>query len=141
MESTFDRANLQNPALGRSVPKGVTVAFWAVTGLFCLWMSFTAYAQLKVPAVADAFKELGFPGYFRMELAWAKFLGIAALLFPIPARIKEWAYAGFGIVLVSAFIAHVSMGQDLAHWVWSVVALVLLGISYLLWNQLRIARV
>ena len=132
MESTLDRPNLQSPALAAGKSTGITIAFWAVTGLFCLWMAFTAYAQLKVPAVAEAFKQLGFPGYFREELAWAKFLGIAALLFPVPARIKEWAYAGFGIVLVSAFIAHVSVGQGPAQYSWAPVALVLLVVSYLL---------
>jgi hypothetical protein len=113
--------------------RGAAIAFWSVTGLLCLWMAFTAYAQLMVPAVADAYKELGFPSAaFRMELSVAKFLGIAVLLFPLPARIKEWAYAGFGIVFVSAFIAHTSVGQGPAHWLWSVVAFAFLAVSYML---------
>jgi hypothetical protein len=134
MESTMDRSNLQSTPLAAG--KGLTITFWAVTGLFCLWLGFTAYAQLRVPAVADAFRELGFPGYFREELAWAKFLGIAALLFPVPARIKEWAYAGFGIVLVSAFIAHLSAGQGPAQYAWAPVAFVLLAVSYLVRERL-----
>jgi hypothetical protein len=28
-------------------------------------MSFTAYAQLRLPQVAEEFTRLGFPGYFR----------------------------------------------------------------------------
>jgi hypothetical protein len=113
--------------------KGAAIAFWIVTGLLCLWMAFTAYAQFGVPAVAEAFKQIGFPSAaFRVELSVAKFLGIAALLFPVPARIKEWAYAGFGIVFISAFIAHTSVGQGPAQWLWSVVALVFLAISYAL---------
>src|SRR4249920_2521112 len=37
----------------------------------------------------------------------AKILGVLALLIPsIPARIKEFAYFGFGITLISASIAH-----------------------------------
>jgi hypothetical protein len=58
-------------------------------------MSFTAYAQLRVPQLAEAFTQLGFPAYFRVELAWAKLLGVVVLLAPVPARLKEWAYAGF----------------------------------------------
>ena len=112
------------------------ISFWVVTGLFCLWMAFTAFAQLKLPQVAEAFRQLGFPGYFRVELSWAKFLGIAALLFPVPARMKEWAYAGFGIVCISAFIAHLSVGQGPAQWLWAPVAFVLLATSYIL--KLRI---
>jgi hypothetical protein len=108
------------------------ISFWVVTGLFCLWMAFTAFAQLKLPQVAEAFRQLGFPDYFRVELSWAKFLGIAVLLFPAPARMKEWAYAGFGIVCISAFIAHLSVGQGPAQWLWALVAFVLLAISYIL---------
>ena len=76
-------------------------------------MSFTAYAQLRLPQVAEAFTHLGFPAYFRVELSWAKLLGVVLLLAPVPARLKEWAYAGFGIVLVSASVAHASAGDPL----------------------------
>ena len=111
--------------------KAARISYWIVTGLFCLWMAFTAFAQLKIPQVAEAFRELGFPAYFRVELSWAKFLGIAALLFPVPLRIKEWAYAGFGIVCISALIAHVAVGQGAAQWLWALVAFSLLVISYI----------
>ena len=81
MEST-----LQKPALlaANVHPKSKTVAYWIVTALFCLQMSFTAYAQLRLPQVAEAFAHLGFPAYFRAELSWAKFLGVALLLAPGP---------------------------------------------------------
>ena len=56
--------------------KGLVIGFWSVTALFCLQMSFTAYAELRLPQVAAAFTHLGFPAYFRMELSWAKLLGV-----------------------------------------------------------------
>ncbi|HEU4386761.1 MAG TPA: DoxX family protein, partial [Blastocatellia bacterium] len=59
--------------------KGIVIAFWIVTVLFCLQMSFTAYAQLRLPQVAEAFTRLGFPAYFRVELSWAKLLGVVLL--------------------------------------------------------------
>ena len=63
--------------------------FWISTLLFAFQMSFTAYAQLRLPQVAAAFAHLGFPGYFRVELSWAKFVGVAVLLIPIvPSRWK-----------------------------------------------------
>ena len=73
-----------------------TILFWIVTGLFCLQMSFTVYAELRLPQVAQAFIHLGFPAYFRVELSWAKLLGVVPLLAPVPARLKEWAYASAG---------------------------------------------
>ena len=85
--------------------KGIVTGFWIVTAIFCLQIAFTAYAQLRLPQVEEAFVHLGFPPYFRVELSWAKFVGVVLLLAPVPARLKEWAYAGFAITLVSALIA------------------------------------
>src|SRR5262245_43379229 len=104
MESTVPK-----PAVVATKTKAKTIAYWIVTALLCLQMSFTAYAQLSLPQVAEAFTHLGFPAYFRMELAWAKLLGVVLLLAPVPARLKEWAYAGFAITLGSALIAHLSV--------------------------------
>jgi hypothetical protein len=66
----------------KSTPKITTLIYWVVTGLFCLQMSFTAYAQLSLPQVAEMFTHLGFPTYFRVELSWAKLLGVILLLAP-----------------------------------------------------------
>jgi len=99
--------------------KGIVIGFWIVTALFCLQIGFTAYAQLNLPQVAEAFTHLGFPDYFRVELAWAKLLGVMLLLAPVPARLKEWAYAGFAINLGSALIAHLSVGDGPEAWSWS----------------------
>ena len=127
MEST-----LQNPALvaARTTPKDETIVYWIVTALFCLQMSFTAYAELRLPQVAEAFTHLGFPAYFRVELSWAKLLGVVLLLAPVPARLKEWAYAGFAIDIGSALIAHFSVGDGPEAWGWAAATGVLWGLSY-----------
>lgn len=112
--------------------KARTIAYWAVTLLFCLQMGFTAYAQLRLPQVAAMFTHLGFPDYFRVELSWAKVVGIVLLVAPVGARLKEWAYAGFAITLGSALIAHVAVGDGPAIWSWSAATGVLLVLSYAL---------
>lgn len=117
--------------------KTKTIVYWAVTALFCLQMGFTAYAQLRVPQVAQAFTHLGFPDYFRVELAWAKLLGLVLIVAPVPARLKEWAYAGFAIVLASALIAHFAVGDGPAAWGWAAATSVLWVISYWLWLRLQ----
>ena len=134
MESTMQKATLV--ATG-TVPKGRTIAYWIVTVLFCLQMGFTAYAQLRLPQVAAAFIHLGFPAYFRAELAWTKFFGIVLLLLPVPARLKEWAYAGFAIVLGSALIAHFAVGDGPEAWGWAAGTGVLWVLSYVLWRLLE----
>src|SRR5450432_192492 len=117
--------------------KGMVIGFWIATALFCLQMAFTAYAQLSLPQVAQAFKHLGFPAYFRVELSWAKLIGVVLLLAPVPARLKEWAYAGFAINLVSAIIAHLSVGDGPEAWSFAVATSVLWALSYFLWRRLH----
>ena len=103
--------------------------YWAATALFALMMTGSALAYLTQPAMAKAFVHLGFPSYFRVELGVAKLLGVAALLAPVPPRVREWAYAGFGITLVSAIVAH-SAVDGVATAVPPTVALALLVASY-----------
>jgi hypothetical protein len=117
--------------------KGIVIGFWTVTALFCLQMGFTAYAQLTLPQVAGAFAHLGFPDYFRVELSWAKLLGVVLLLAPAPARLKEWAYAGFAINIGSALIAHRSVGDGPEAWGFAAATGVLWGLSYFFWRRLE----
>src|SRR5215813_371156 len=119
---------IQDVGLPRS--RGILIGFWLVTALFCLQMGFTAYAQLSLPQVAGMFTHLGFPDYFRVELSWAKLLGVALLLAPVPVRLKEWAYAGFAINLASALIAHLSVGDGPDAWGFAAATCVLWGLSY-----------
>jgi len=132
MEST-----VQKPALvaAKITPRGTIIAYWIITALFCLQMSFTAYAELRLPQVAAAFTHLGFPAYFRVELSWAKLIGVVLLLAPVPARLKEWAYAGFAIDIGSALIAHFSVGDGPEAWGWAAGTGVLWGLSYFLWRR------
>ncbi len=134
MEST-----LQEPVFvaAKFTPKARTLAYWIATALFCLQMSFTAYAQLRLPQVAEEFTRLGFPAYFRVELSLAKLLGVLVLLAPVRARLKEWAYAGFAIVLGSALTAHFSMGDAPEKWGWAAGTAVLWGLSYFFWRRLK----
>jgi hypothetical protein len=121
--------------------RGLVVGFWISTALFALQMGFTAYAQLKLPQVAEMFVHLGFPAYFRVGLSWAKLLGLAALLAPMaPVRIKEWAYAGFAFTLVSALIAHLSVGDGVSAWSWAVGTFALWAASYYFFRRLESAR-
>jgi hypothetical protein len=113
------------------------IGFWIVSALFCLQMGFTAYAQLRLPQVAQAFTHLGFPAYFRVELSFAKLLGVALLLAPVPARLKEWAYAGFAIDLGSALIAHLSVGDGPEAWGWAAATGVLWALSYFFWRRMQ----
>jgi hypothetical protein len=143
MESTLNK-----PAFvaGNAIPKATTILFWTFTALFCLEMSFTAYYEL-LPQGAQAFTRLGFPnGYFRWELSLAKLVGVAVLVVPmVPSRgflyvMKEWAYAGFAINLVSAMIAHLSISDRPLAFLPSTLTSVLWAASYFFWRRLQASR-
>src|SRR5262245_49970713 len=127
---------LQNEALvAAQTPKAKTrskdkTIYWIATVLFCLQMTFTAYAQLFLPQVAEAFTHLGFPDYFRVGLSLAKLLGVVLLLAPLPTRMKEWAYAGFAFDLAAAIIAHLAVGDGPEAWGWAAATGALWGLSY-----------
>jgi hypothetical protein len=139
-QATGQTITLPRPALtDLSMPrsKRIVVGFWIATAFFCLQMGFTAYAQLSLPQVAEMFTHLGFPGYFRVELSWAKLLGVVLLLAPVPAWLKEWAYAGFAITLASALVAHFAVGDGPQVWSWAAATSVLWGLSYFLWRRMQ----
>jgi hypothetical protein len=134
METTMEKTAFAAVEINN---RTLRIAYWAITALFCLQMGFTAYAQLRLPEVAEAFRHFGFPGYFRVELSWAKLLGVVVLLAPAPVRLKEWAYAGFAINLASALIAHAAVGDGVEAWGWAAATGVLWGLSYFFWRRLQ----
>src|SRR3954469_11600993 len=134
MESTLHKPAF---AAANTTLKISTILYWSVTAVLCLQLTFTAYAQLRLPQVAAAFTHLGFPDYFRVELSCAKLVGVALLVAPVPARLKEWVYAGIAIDLASAVIAHVAVGDGPEAWGWAAATGVLWGLSYLLWRRLQ----
>lgn len=117
------------------------IIFWITTGIFSLMMLFSAYKYLTADEMKAAFDYLGFPDYFRIELAVAKILGVLALLLPfVPQGFKQFAYAGFTVNLISAFIAHASKGDPAQTTIMPLIILVVLAVSYLYCNKLQQAK-
>src|SRR5205823_1922319 len=97
--------------------KRAQAVYWTATAIVCAVMVFCAVnfnLENPVGPMKGAFKHLGFPDYFRIELTVAKTLGVLALVLPgIPSKAREFAYAGFAITLVSASIAHFGSGDSM----------------------------
>jgi len=107
------------------------IIFWVTTGIVSLMMLFSAFNYLTNEEMKAAFVHLGFPLYFRIELAIAKILGAITLVIPfIPGKVKQFAYSGFAITFVSAFIAHLSSDDPISVAIMPIIFLVLLSISY-----------
>ena len=115
------------------------IGYWVVTGLFGLMMTASGIMYLSGhPQVVEGIRHLGYPDYLRPLLGIAKVLGAVALLAPfVPRTLREWAYAGFTINLVSAAVSHAASGDPVGN---AISPLVLLGIllaSHQLWHRVQ----
>ena len=117
------------------------VLYWSTTALLSALMLFSAFNYFTNPGMKLAFVHLGFPDYFRVELAVLKILGVLALVLPIiPKTVKEFAYFGFAITFVSAFIAHKSSGDAMSMAMAPVIFLVVLIVSYFYYQKLSFKK-
>ena len=124
----------------KSMSKGERRVYWTATGVVCSVMIFSAINfNLANPfgPFRRPFVHLGLPDYLRIELTIAKMLGVLALLIPsVPPKIKEFAYFGFGIILISASIAHFSSGDGVLFVIDPLLFLGALIVSYWHFNKL-----
>lgn len=111
------------------------ITYYATTGLMSFAMLFSTYAYLAKPELKEGFQHLGFPDYFRIELAIAKFIAAIALWLPV-RLLKEVAYIGLAISFISAFIAHLAVGDPIGNVISPVVVLAILVVSYVSYTKL-----
>jgi hypothetical protein len=107
------------------------IAYWVSTGLIAAQALLAAFIYLSgSPQAVQGFTHVGYPQQLRIILGIAKPLGAIALLVPGMVRVKEWAYAGFGIAWICAFFAHYLAGDGPTAF-GPLIMLVVLVISYL----------
>jgi uncharacterized membrane protein YphA (DoxX/SURF4 family) len=111
------------------------IIYWAATGLVAAGMGMSAFMYLSNnPELMNNFQALGLPAYFVMVLGVAKLLGAVALVAPVWARLKEWAYAGFTFTFLGAVWTHIATGTP---WVAPLIALLILTVSYAFWLRVK----
>ncbi|GAA3612224.1 DoxX family protein [Flavivirga amylovorans] len=85
----------------------MNIIYWTSTSLVSLMLILSSYTYLFNKSTIEGIRELGFPDFFRIELAILKIVGVIILLLPsIPIQIKEWSYAGIGLFFITAIVAH-----------------------------------
>lgn len=114
------------------------IIYWAATGIVFLFdtvmPALTSHTELAKQGIA----RLGYPDYFRIQLTVFKIIGGLLLVLPfVPSRYKEWAYVGFGISFISAFIGHgVVDGFTNGQTLFPLVIFGVLTISYVYYHKL-----
>lgn len=80
--------------------------YWTVTIIAMALIVLPSYFAPKEYLI-ETIRRMQFPDYFRVELDILKIVGAILILIPvIPTMFKEWSYVGFGILLLSASLAH-----------------------------------
>ena len=91
-----------------------TTIYWIATLFVVGIMTISGVLALThSPGMMTALAHLGYPPYFSDLLGVAKLVGVCVLLVPGIPRLKEWAYVGFGITVLSASYSHLLSGDGL----------------------------
>jgi hypothetical protein len=119
--------------------KTTNVFYWIITGLFCAFMLFSAYAEITLdPKGLELMRHLGYPDYLTSFIGYAKVIGAIALLVPANfPRIKEWAYAGFFFDLLGATYSGIAVDGFQPPMLFMLVFFAFLFLSYWLYHKRR----
>lgn len=115
------------------------IIFWTATIILILWEGVMPLSTvLFAPEYVNAgTKPLGYPDYFAYALIFSKVLGVIAISVPsIPAKLKEWAYAGLTFSLIYAFISHACVDKNLSYMLLPLIVLGILAVSYIYNNKI-----
>lgn len=120
--------------------KGIKIIYYVSTGLMSLAMAGASYAYYASPEMKQIIVgHFGFPDYFRIEIALAKFLAAIALWLPV-RLIKMTAYIGLAIMFVSGFIAHLASNDPFNNTVAPLIALTTLIVSYVSYTAIKTVK-
>jgi len=113
------------------------LTYWLSTSLVSLLLLLSAWSYLLHDSTIDGIRALGFPDFFRVELAVLKILAAVVLIVPLaPPLLKEWAYAGVGLFLITAIVAHTAHKDPLLISLFNGLMLLVLGTSNVAMHRL-----
>jgi hypothetical protein len=118
------KPNVRDPPVLRTTPE--RVVYWISIALTLLFLVYFGIQDLQhSPSVTNAIQHLGYPWYFSYLLGVGKLLAAAVLIYPKTRVLREWAYAGISIELISSFVSHFFLADP---WPLRIAPLVILAI-------------
>lgn len=120
--------------------KKYKIIFLVATAIIVLWEGVMPLGTaLFAPQYVNlGTKPLGYPDYFAYLLIICKVLGVLAIAIPsVPARVKEWAFAGLAFNLIFAFISHAYVDKNISFMLMPLVVLAILSVSYVYYNKIQ----
>ena len=120
--------------------KTTKIIYWVSTSIICLFS--LGAIQMNSQMAIDGANHLLIPRYLGLQVSIGQLIGLVLLIVPIvPARFKEWAYVGYGIMYLTALNAHLSVGD--AFIPYGIMAILFLGLlltSYISFHKLQEAK-
>lgn len=121
--------------------KSTKIIYWTTTALIFLFEGVLVALTSRTELAIEGLRHLGYPDYFGPLLAVFKVAGALVLIIPaFTGPIKEWAYAGFGFVFISAAVSHAAVDGFGGQTVFPIVALGILTISYKAYHKLQASK-
>ena len=117
------------------------IIFWSATSLVFLFEGVVPALTSNSQVAVEGIRHLGYPDYFRVMLTCFKVAGALILILPfITGVLKEWAYAGLGITMLSACISHWAVDGFGGQAIFPLIFFGVLALSYISYRGLRKAK-
>ena len=120
--------------------KTTKIVYWVTTGIIFLFS--LGATQMNSQMAIDGAKHLLIPRYLGLEVSIGQLIGLVLLIVPaVPARFKEWAYVGYGIMYLTALNAHLAVGDAfIPNGIMAILFFGLLLTSYISFHKLQAAK-
>ncbi len=121
--------------------KSIKIIFWVSTIIIFLFEGVMPALTGNTELAKEGVRHLGYPDYFRVMLNVYKVIGSIIIVLPfINGRVKEWAYFGLGITMISAFVSHVATDGLSGMSFFPLLIFAILLTSYLSYHKLQARR-
>ena len=112
------------------------IIFWTSTIIIALLEGLMPALTSQTELAKEGIRHLGYPEYFGNALVVFKVIGVLAIVIPkVPARIKEWAYAGFTFDFLFAAISHWAVDGINGQTFFPLIVFGILAISYIYYHK------
>ena len=119
-------------------PKTIKTIYWVSTIFIFLFEGVIPALTFQTDLAKQSVRHLGYPEYFDAMVVAFRIFGVIALVIPkMPGHIKEWAYAGFGLEFISAFVSLFVVDGFGPTLLFPIIAFSILTVSYSFYHRIQ----
>jgi DoxX-like family len=117
------------------------IFYWIATGIFVAFLLMDGAAGIMHEKTGlEVMSHLGYPAYLMSILGGFKVAGGVAILQSRNSLVKEWAFAGYWISCIGAFLSRFFTGDGMGLLLLPLVFLAISVIPYMLWKKRGMPR-